>query len=103
MGETTKKPYYKSDICEVSRMENETGDGISTAFRVFLGIYLLHSDFHMQECPTVKMTMLIFSGWTSAGKDGWNGKYPKTNMYIWNPAIISLTYGPGANLPCISL
>ena len=35
-------------------MENETGDGISTAFRVFPGIYLLHSDFHMQECPTVK-------------------------------------------------
>ena len=54
MGGTTKKPYYKSDICEVSRMENETGDGISTAFRVFPGIYLLHSDFHMQECPTVK-------------------------------------------------
>ena len=54
MGETKKKPYYKSDACEVSRMENETGDGISTAFRVFPGIYLLHSDFHMQECPTVK-------------------------------------------------
>ena len=49
MGGTTKKPYYKSDICEVSRMENETGDGISTAFRVFPGIYLLHSDFHVQE------------------------------------------------------
>lgn len=54
MGETKKKPYYKSDTCEVSRMENETGDGISTTFRVFPGIYLLHSDFHMQECPTVK-------------------------------------------------
>lgn len=32
-------------------MENESGSGNVTAFQVFPGIYLLHSDFHMQECP----------------------------------------------------
>ena len=54
MVETTENRYYKSEVCEVSRMENETGDGICTSFKVFPGIYLLHSDFHMQECPTVQ-------------------------------------------------
>ena len=67
MGETKKKPYYKSDACEVSRMENETGDGISTAFRVFPGIYLLHSDFHMQECPTVKSDDADMAGFLQGG------------------------------------
>lgn len=54
MNEAARKPYIQLDNCEVSRMKNETGEGISTAFWVFPGIALLHSDFHMQECPTLE-------------------------------------------------
>lgn len=53
MKETYEKHYFKSDTCEVSKIEDKTGDGICTSFLVFPGIYLLHSDFHMQECPAV--------------------------------------------------
>lgn len=54
MNKTTKGLCAQSNICEINPMENETGNGISTVFCVFPGIYLLHSDFHMSECPTAE-------------------------------------------------
>ena len=54
MSVTTQTAYTESNICEVFHMENETGGGSSTALQVFPGIYLLHSDYHMRECHTIK-------------------------------------------------
>ena len=36
--------------CRVLRLDDESGDGFMTMYRVFDGIYLMYNDFHMKHC-----------------------------------------------------
>ena len=36
--------------CRVLRLDDESGEGFMTMYRVFDGIYLMYNDFHMQHC-----------------------------------------------------
>ena len=36
--------------CRVLRLDDETGEGFMTMYRIFDGIYLMYNDFHLQSC-----------------------------------------------------
>lgn len=36
--------------CRVLRLDDDSGDGFMTMYRVFDGIYLMYNDFHMKSC-----------------------------------------------------
>jgi len=36
--------------CRVLRLDDESGEGFMTMYRVFDGIYLMYNDFHMRHC-----------------------------------------------------
>ena len=36
--------------CRVLRLDDETGEGFMTMYRIFDGVYLMYNDFHMQSC-----------------------------------------------------
>ena len=36
--------------CRVLRIDDESGEGFMTMYRVFEGIYLMYNDFHMKHC-----------------------------------------------------
>ena len=36
--------------CRVLRLDDESGEGFMTMYRVFDGIYLMYNDFHMKHC-----------------------------------------------------
>ena len=36
--------------CRVLRLEDETGEGFMTMYRVFDGVYLMYNDFHLRKC-----------------------------------------------------
>lgn len=36
--------------CRVLRLDDKTGEGFMTMYRVFDGIYLMYNDFHLQSC-----------------------------------------------------
>lgn len=36
--------------CRVLRLDDETGEGFMTMYRVFEGIYLMYNDFHLRAC-----------------------------------------------------
>ncbi len=36
--------------CRVLRLDDETGEGFMTMYRVFEGIYLMYNDFHLRTC-----------------------------------------------------
>ncbi len=36
--------------CRVLRLEDKTGEGFMTMYRVFDGVYLMYNDFHLQSC-----------------------------------------------------
>ena len=80
-------------------MENETGDGISTTFRVFPGIYLLHSDFHMQECPTVKSddADILWLDFCREGRVEWEISKDKY-VYLESGNYVMI-FGRDVNLP----
>lgn len=40
----------ETDDCKVLRMKEDGGDGLMTIYRVFDGVYLMYSDFHMSHC-----------------------------------------------------
>ncbi len=40
----------ETDECKILRMKDESGDGLMTIYRVFDGVYLMYSDFHMAHC-----------------------------------------------------
>ena len=40
----------QDEECSVYKLEDETGEGIITCYRVFPGVHLLYHDFHMDRC-----------------------------------------------------
>ncbi|HPY84397.1 MAG TPA: AraC family transcriptional regulator [Ruminococcus flavefaciens] len=38
--------------CRVLRLDDETGEGFMTMYRVFEGIYLMYNDFHLKSCTS---------------------------------------------------
>lgn len=38
--------------CRVLRLDDESGDGFMTMYRVFDGIYLMYNDFHLHSCTS---------------------------------------------------
>ena len=38
--------------CRVLRLDDETGEGFMTMYRVFDGVYLMYNDFHLQSCKS---------------------------------------------------
>ncbi|MBR1392254.1 MAG: helix-turn-helix transcriptional regulator [Ruminococcus sp.] len=36
--------------CRVLRLDDETGEGFMTMYRVFDGVYLMYNDFHLRSC-----------------------------------------------------
>lgn len=44
----------RDETCSVYRMQNETGDGLSTFYGVYPGIGVLYNDFHLTSCPPRK-------------------------------------------------
>lgn len=36
--------------CRVLRLDDETGEGFMTMYRIFDGVYLMYNDFHLQSC-----------------------------------------------------
>lgn len=46
------KEIVSDGNCKVFKMENETGEGIMTAYEVFPGAILMYNDFHMAYCES---------------------------------------------------
>lgn len=44
----------RDEACSVYRLQNETGDGVSTIYGVYPGIWVLYNDFHLTGCPPRK-------------------------------------------------
>jgi len=42
----------ESNGCSVYRLQNETGEGTMTVYRVFPGVMLIYNDFHMNYCDS---------------------------------------------------
>ena len=40
----------ETDECKVMRIQDATGEGMMTTYRVFPGAFLIYNDFHMKEC-----------------------------------------------------
>ena len=40
----------ETEDCKVLRMNDPSGDGLMTIYRVFDGVYLIYNDFHMTHC-----------------------------------------------------
>lgn len=40
------------DECRVLRLEDSTGEGFMTMYRVFSGVYLMFNDFHLRTCKS---------------------------------------------------
>lgn len=38
--------------CRVLRLEDKTGEGFMTMYRLFDGVYLMYNDFHLQSCTS---------------------------------------------------
>ena len=38
--------------CRVLRLEDDTGEGFMTMYRVFSGVYLMFNDFHLRTCTS---------------------------------------------------
>ena len=38
--------------CRILRLDDESGDGFMTMYRVFDGIYLMYNDFHLHSCTS---------------------------------------------------
>lgn len=38
--------------CRVLRLDDETGEGFMTMYRVFNGVYLMYNDFHLKDCKS---------------------------------------------------
>lgn len=38
--------------CRVLRLDDETGEGFMTMYRVLEGVYLMYNDFHLQSCDS---------------------------------------------------
>lgn len=49
MGDDLEEVVETED-CKVLRMKAPSGDGLMTIYRVFDGVYLMYSDFHMDHC-----------------------------------------------------
>ena len=56
--ETLDSAGFGANVCEVAsqgdcrvlRLEDMTGEGFMTMYRVFDGVYLMYNDFHLQSC-----------------------------------------------------
>ena len=56
--ETLEKAGFGSNVheiaadgeCRVLKLDDESGDGFMTMYRVFDGVYLMYNDFHMKRC-----------------------------------------------------
>ena len=56
--ETLDSAGFGSNVCEVAsqgdcrvlRLEDKTGEGFMTMYRIFDGVYLMYNDFHLQSC-----------------------------------------------------
>lgn len=40
----------ENEACTIHQINNKTGEGTMTFYKVFPGIYLMYNDFHMQNC-----------------------------------------------------
>ena len=49
MGDNLEEVVETED-CKVLRMNDPSGDGLMTIYRVFDGVYLMYNDFHMSHC-----------------------------------------------------
>ncbi len=47
---TIWKEVVETEDCKVLRMNDPSGDGLMTIYRVFDGVYLIYNDFHMSHC-----------------------------------------------------
>ena len=51
---------FGSNVCEIAsqgdyrvlRLEDKTGEGFMTMYRLFDGVYLMYNDFHLQSCTS---------------------------------------------------
>ena len=49
MGDNLEE-VVETEECKVLRMQDPSGDGLMTIYRVFDGVYLMYNDFHMSHC-----------------------------------------------------
>lgn len=42
----------RNEDCVIDKIENETGDGLMTIYKVFPGVLLIYNDFHMLHCES---------------------------------------------------
>ena len=49
MGDNLEE-VVETEECKVLRMQDSSGDGLMTIYRVFDGVYLMYNDFHMSHC-----------------------------------------------------
>ena len=40
----------ETEECKVLRLNDPSGDGLMTIYRVFDGVYLMYNDFHLAHC-----------------------------------------------------
>ncbi|MDR1320609.1 MAG: AraC family transcriptional regulator, partial [Gracilibacteraceae bacterium] len=43
------RPVVQNDRCSVYKIQNPTGDGLMTCYRLLPGIVLMHNDMHMSQ------------------------------------------------------
>lgn len=40
----------RNDNCAIYKVEDKTGEGMMTMYRLFKGVYIMYNDFHMEQC-----------------------------------------------------